>query len=68
MKLATGMFIDSGFDIKQSFVEKSKNYLKSSMEKLNFHNDPNKQRNFINNWVLSKTNNKISNLFPDGIY
>lgn len=62
------MFVDSAFNVKESFVEKSRNYLKSSMEKLNFKKDPETQRQFINNWVLKKTNNKISNLFPEGYY
>lgn len=68
MKLAVGMFVDTYFDVKESFVEKSRKYLKSSIEKLNFHTDPEKQRDFINNWVLNKTNNKIKNLFPKSIY
>ncbi|KAL5234128.1 hypothetical protein ACI65C_001538 [Semiaphis heraclei] len=64
LKLATGMFVDTAFNVKDSFVENSKKYLKSSMEKLNFKNDPEQQRQHINNWVLSKTNNKIKDLFP----
>ncbi|XP_015375358.1 PREDICTED: serpin B4-like isoform X4 [Diuraphis noxia] len=64
LKLATGMFVDTAFNVKDSFVENSKKYLNSSMEKLNFKNDPEQQRQYINNWVLSKTNNKIKDLFP----
>lgn len=60
------MFVDSNFNIKKSFVENSMNYLKSSMEKLNFNSDPENQRKYINNWVLNKTNNKINELFPAG--
>lgn len=66
LKLATGMFVDSAFNVKDSFVENSKKYLKSSMEKLNFQTEPEKQRKYINNWVLGKTNNKITDLFPEG--
>lgn len=62
------MFVDSAFNVKESFVKKSRSYLKSSMEKLNFKNDPETQRQYINNWVLNKTNNKISELFPQGCY
>lgn len=66
MKLATGMFVDTTFNVKDSFVKDSMNYLKSSMDKLNFKKDPETQRQFINNWVLNKTNNKIKDLFPSG--
>jgi len=62
------MFVDTAFNVKDSFVENSKKYLNSSMEKLNFKNDPEQQRQYINNWVLSKTNNKIKDLFPKGYY
>lgn len=60
------MFIDNCFDVKPSFVENSLKYLKSTMEKLNFKNDPETQRQYLNNWVSSKTNNKIKNLFVQG--
>jgi len=60
------MFVDSTFNVKSSFVDNSKTYLKSTMEKLNFLTEPEKQRKYINNWVLEKTNNKIAELFPAG--
>jgi len=60
------MFVDTAFNVEDSFVENSKKYLKSSMEKLNFKKNPEKQRRYINNWVLNKTNNKIKDLFPKG--
>jgi len=60
------MFVDTAFNVKDSFVKDSMNYLKSSMEKLNFKNNPEQQRQYLNNWVLNKTNNKIKDLFPKG--
>jgi len=60
------MFVDTAFKVKDSFVENSKKYLKSSMENLNFKNNPEEQRQYLNNWVLNKTNNKIKDLFPKG--
>lgn len=60
------MFIDTSFTVKDSFVQNSNKYLKSTMEKLGFKSDPEKQRQYLNNWVLSKTNNKIKDLFPQG--
>jgi len=60
------MFVDTAFNVKDSFVENSKKYLKSSIEKLNFKNDPEEQRQYLNNWVLNATNNKIKDVFPKG--
>lgn len=60
------MFIDTEFTVKDSFVQNSMKYLKSTMEKLKFKSDPEKQRQYLNNWVLTKTNNKIKDLFPAG--
>lgn len=60
------MFVDDTFNVKNSYVENTKTFLKSSMEKVNFKENPEKQRQYINNWVLNKTNNKISDLFPAG--
>jgi len=64
--LATGLFVDTTFNVKDSFVENSKKYLKSSIEKLNFKNDPEQQQQYLNNWVLNETNNKIKDVFPKG--
>jgi len=33
---------------------------------LNFKNDPQEQRRYLNDWVLRKTNNKIKDLFSQG--
>lgn len=66
LKLATGMFVDTGFKIKQLFIDNSLKYLNSSMEKLNFLADPEQQRQYLNNWVLNNTNRKIKDLFPPG--
>jgi len=60
------MFVDTAFNITDSFVENSKKYLKSSMGKLNFKKNAEQQRRCINNWVSNKTNNKIKGLFPKG--
>jgi len=60
------MFVDTAFNVKDSFVENSKKYLKSSIEKLNFKNDPEQQRQYLNDWVLKETNNKIKDVFPKG--
>lgn len=62
------MFVDCSFDVKESFVEKSSNYLKSSVNRLNFEIDPEKQRQFINDWILVNTNYKIRELIPEGYY
>lgn len=47
-------------------MSETTNYLKSSMEKLNFKTDPERQRQYINDWVSNKTNDKIKGLFAEG--
>lgn len=60
------MFVDTNFNVKNSYVENTKKYLKSTTEKLNFKLEPEQQRQYLNDWVLKKTNNKIKELFPPG--
>lgn len=62
------MFVDTSFNVKDSFVQNSMKYLKSTLEKLGFNAAPEIQRQYLNNWVLNKTNNKIKDLFPQGNY
>jgi len=38
------------------------------MEKLSLNKNPEQQRQYLNNWVLNKTNNKIKDIFPKGFY
>lgn len=60
------MFIDTNYKVKESYKQQTSNYLKSSVDKLNFKGNPEEQRKHINDWVLKKTNGKINNLFPSG--
>lgn len=62
------MFVDKSYKVRQSYIESTSKYLKSSMDKLNFKESPEEQRTFINNWVLNRTNGKIADLFPAGKY
>ncbi|XP_050535132.1 serpin B4-like [Daktulosphaira vitifoliae] len=64
LKVATGMFIDNSFKIKQNYLEETKNYMKTAVEILNFKENPENQRTYLNEWVEKKTNGKIKNLFP----
>ncbi|XP_050440294.1 serpin B4-like [Adelges cooleyi] len=64
--LATGMFVENAINLNASYVETAKNYLQSSVEKLNFQTDPNAGRSHINDWFRSHTNGKIAELFPEG--
>lgn len=61
------MFIDKTFNIKTKFLTDSTTFLKSSVENLNFNSNPEEQRQYLNNWVLNKTNNKIKDIFPQGM-
>lgn len=64
--MANSIYVDTSFDIKQRFVDDSKTYFNSSMIKLSFKSDPEEQRQYINDWVLSKTNLKINEVYPKG--
>lgn len=59
--------VDTSVNVKDSFVE---NYqiLKIFYGKIGNKKTPAQQRQYLNYWVLSKTNNKIKNLFPEGFY
>ena len=62
LKLATVMFVNTAFNIKDSFVENSEKYLKLSIEKLNFKNDTEQQRHYLNNNSNTKHENSQNNL------
>lgn len=66
LKIATGMFINNSFKVKQNYMDKTKKYLNSAMEKVDFKGNPEYQRQHINSWVESQTNGKIKDLFPGG--
>ncbi|XP_050430549.1 leukocyte elastase inhibitor-like isoform X2 [Adelges cooleyi] len=63
LNLATGMFVENSYTIKQSYLEKTNEYLNSTIEKLDFKSNPEVQLVYLNNWVESKTNGKIKDLF-----
>lgn len=62
------MFVDTSFNVKDSFVENCMKFLKSSMEKLDFINNSEEQCHYLNNWVLNKTDDKIKDIFSEGNY
>lgn len=66
LKLATEMFVNMSCNVKPNFIEIFLKYLKSSMEKLDFMNDPETQCQYLNSWILNKRNYKIKDLFPTG--
>ncbi|XP_050535807.1 leukocyte elastase inhibitor-like [Daktulosphaira vitifoliae] len=66
LKLVTGTFIENSFDVNKSYVENAKNFLSSTVEKLNFQTDPNKARVYLNEWALNHTDGIIKEVFPDG--
>ncbi|XP_050536612.1 leukocyte elastase inhibitor-like [Daktulosphaira vitifoliae] len=66
LKLKTGVFIDKSFNVNPNFIEKAQRYLDSTVESLNFANDPAKQIDYLNEWVQNYTDGKINNLFVPG--
>lgn len=59
------MFVDTSFNVKDNFVDNCIKYLKSSMEKLDFKNNSEEQRHYINNWALNKTDDKIKDILSE---
>lgn len=65
MKMANKLFVQSGFRLKQKFVNKIENILHSEVQSINFKENINASE-IINGWVESKTNNRIKNLANPG--
>ncbi|XP_018420176.1 PREDICTED: serpin B8-like [Nanorana parkeri] len=61
---ANRLFGQKSFELFLSFLENTKNLYGAGMEQLDFHNDSEKSRQFINNWISQKTNGKIQQLLP----
>lgn len=64
--MATGTFIEESFEVNQSYVENAKNFLDSTVGKLNFITNPNAARIYLNEWALNHTDGLIKEIFPDG--
>lgn len=66
LKISIGEFIENSFGINISYVKKGMNYLNSTVEKLNFKIDPNKERRYLNEWFSKHAEGVIEEIFPEG--
>ena len=66
LESANRMYIDHQYNLNSLYEFKSNQYLASKPEKVDFAQNPNKARAQINNWVESKTNQKIKDVVPFG--
>ena len=66
LESANRMYIDKQYNMNALFQYNANQYLASQPEKVNFSQKPNVARQRINNWVESKTNQKIKDFLPAG--
>ena len=66
LESANRMYIDNQYNLNSLYEFKSNQYLASKPEKVDFAQNPNVARGQINNWVESKTNQKIKDFLPLG--
>jgi serpin B len=67
LETANALWIQKDFPIKNQYVSNVGNYYSGKVAKVDFKNQPEPSRNMINDWVESKTNDKIKDLIPDGV-
>ena len=68
MKLesANKVYIDNHYQLKQEYSSSIAKYFSSQPDLMDFVNQPEASRQQINQWVASKTNNKIEDLLASG--
>lgn len=69
LKVATALFIEQSFRLKEEYVDVAKRYLNAQLQSLDFKSSfesTESSRKKINSWVLEKTNNKIDNILQPG--
>jgi len=63
---ANSVFLDSSFEVKQSYKEKVECYYHSNVTRLPLQLDPEESADHINSWITRKTNNRIKDLINPG--
>ena len=59
---STGVFVDTGFTLRQSYRSLLSNCYSASFEQLDFSSDPMGAADYINQWVEDRTNYKIQDI------
>lgn len=67
LKIASQIFIEQQYKIKNTYESLVKQYLKSALETVDFKQSADKATETINSWVSEKTDKKITNLIAPGI-
>ena len=67
LSIANRLFISRIFTVLKTYTTNAQKYYGSDTERLNFASRPEQSRTRINNWIKTKTNNKIQNMLPVGV-
>jgi serpin B len=66
LKIANSIWLQETMKINDEFLSINEKYYNAGIMPVNFLTDPEKSRLKINNWVEKNTNDKITDLLPDG--
>lgn len=66
LETANRLFPGKSFNILDEFIEKCKKYYGSKVTSLDYKEDSEGARKYINDWVAEQTREKIKDLLPDG--
>ncbi len=66
LTIANRLFAEKGYDFRQSFLTLVKSNYGAPLEALDFSNNPEKARAYINDWVAEQTHKRIRDLIPTG--
>ncbi|KAJ8664457.1 hypothetical protein QAD02_006119 [Eretmocerus hayati] len=64
-RLASGIFVQSGFPLREQFRVASERLYRSQVYNINFQQNSTGAQHFINKWVKAKTLDKISHVLND---
>ncbi|ABE52632.1 serpin family protein [Methanococcoides burtonii] len=65
LKTANALWVRENYPLNERFVGNSKIYYDGKVTNVDFRNEPERSRDIINEWVATKTNEKIKDLVPD---
>lgn len=65
LSTANALWAEKTYPFAQEYLDNAKKYYQGEITNLDFINNANTSRIFINDWVAKKTNDKITNLIPE---
>jgi serpin B len=66
ISVANALWGEKGYDFRQEFLSKARDYYGAGLMELSFESDPNAARSTINRWVEKETHDRIKDLLPAG--